>query len=73
MYRATKARYVKRTDNATGTNCKIDRIGNDLKKFTKDVNNTYEGLVSLEKYSKDFNRHFYNIPESAGEVYFTFI
>ena len=63
----------KSTDEATGdthdANCRIDRIENDLKKFSKDVNNTYESLVSFERYSRDFNLRFYNVPESAGEDY----
>ena len=59
------------TDKATGdihdASCRTDRIRNYLKKLSKDVNNTYERLVSLERYSRDFNLRFYNIPESAGE------
>ena len=59
------------TDKATGdihvANCRIDRIESDLKKLSKDVSSTYERLVSLERYSRDFNLRFYNIPETAGE------
>jgi len=58
-------------DKATGdihdANCRIDRTESDLKKFSKDVNNMYERLVSLERYSRDFNLRFYKVPESAGE------
>ena len=54
------------TDKATGdihvANCRIDRIEGDLKKLSKDVSSTYERLVSLERYSRDFNLRFYNIP-----------
>ena len=59
------------TDKATFdihvANCRIDRIEGDLKKLSKDVSSTYERLVSLERYSRDFNLRFYNIPETAGE------
>ena len=57
-------------DKATGdihdANCRIDRTENDLKTFSKDVNNMYERLVSLERHSRDFNLRFYNVPERAA-------
>ena len=51
-----KRKVRESTDKATGVNGKIDCIENDLKKFSKDVKNTYERLVP-----------FYSVPESAGE------
>ena len=49
------------------TNTRVDRIENDITKYAKEVDDTYERLLSLERYSRDFNLRFYNIPESTGE------
>jgi len=49
------------------TNTKIDRIKNDITKYAKEIDETYERLLSLERYSTDYNLRFYNIPESTGE------
>ena len=49
------------------TNTRVDRIENDITKYAKEVDDTYERLFSLERYSRDFNLRFYNIPESTVE------
>ena len=49
------------------TNIRIDRIENDVTKYAKEIDDTYERLLSLERYSRDYNLRFYNIPESTGE------
>ena len=49
------------------TNTRIDRIENDITKYAKENDETYERLLSLERYSRDYNLRFYNIPESTSE------
>lgn len=49
------------------TNARIYRIENDVTKYTKEIDETYERLSSLERYSRDYNLRFYNIPESTSE------
>lgn len=49
------------------TNTRIDRIENDITEYTKEIDETYERLLSLERYSRDYNLRFYNIPESTSE------
>ena len=49
------------------TNTRIDRIENDITKYAKEIDVTYERLLSLERYSRDYNLRFYNIPESTSE------
>ena len=46
---------------------RIDQIENDITKYAKEIDDTYERLLSLERYSRDYNLRFYNIPESTGE------
>ena len=57
----------KLTADLHDVNCRVDRIESDLGKYSKDVGSLYERLVSLKRYSRDFNLRFYNIPEVAGE------
>ena len=57
----------KLTADLHDVNCRVDRIESDLGKYSKDVGSLYERLGSLERYSRDFNLRFYNIPEVAGE------
>ena len=49
------------------TNTRIDRIENDITKQAKEIDDTYERLLSLERYSRDYKLKFYNIPESTSE------
>ena len=49
------------------TNIRIDQIENDVTKYAKEIDDTYDRLLSLERYSSDYNLRFYNIPESTGE------
>ena len=46
---------------------RIDQIENDITKYAKEIDDTYERLLSLGRYSRDYNLRFYNIPESTGE------
>ena len=55
------------TGDLHDTNKRIDRIENDITKYAKDTDETYERLLFLERYSRDYNLRFYNIPESRGE------
>ena len=48
-------------------NTGIDQIENDVTKYAKEIDDTCERLLSLERYSRDYNLRFYNIPESTGE------
>ena len=55
------------TGDLHDTNKRIDGIENNITKYAKDIDDTYERLLSLERYSRDYNLRFYNIPESRGE------
>ena len=48
-------------------NTRIDQIENDITKYAKEIDDTYERFLSLERYSRVYNLSFYNIPESTGE------
>ena len=48
-------------------NTRIDQIENDITKYAQVINDTYERLLSLERYSRDYNLRFYNISDSTGE------
>ena len=48
-------------------NTRIDQIEDVITKNAKEIDDTYERLLSLERYSRDYNLRFYNIPESTGE------
>ena len=48
-------------------NTKIDQIENYITKYAQEINDTYERLLSLERYSRDYNLRFYNISDSTGE------
>ena len=39
----------------------------EVSEFATNVNQAYERLLSLERYSRDFNLRFYNIPEDSNE------
>ena len=49
------------------TYTRIDRIENDMTKYAKEIDETYERLLSLERYSRDYNLRFFNIPDSTSE------
>ena len=49
------------------SNTRIDQIQTDITKYAKEIDVTYERLLSLERYSRDYNLRFHNIPESTGE------
>jgi len=56
-----------RIDQIDEANTRIDQIENDVTKNAKEIDDTYERLLSMERYSRDYNLRFYNIPESTGE------
>jgi len=39
----------------------------DITKYAKEIDVSHERLLLLERYSRDYNLRFYNIPESTGE------
>ena len=47
---------------------RIDQIEDDITKYAKEIDDTYERFFSLERYSRDYNLRFYNIPESTGKA-----
>ena len=48
--------------------CKVDEIGSSVQNHTTQVAQMNERLLSLERYSREYNLRFHNIPESPGEV-----
>ena len=42
-------------------------IENDITRYAKEIDETYERQLSLERYSRDYNLRFFNIPESTSE------
>lgn len=46
---------------------RISHFENDLKIRNKQTNNTFEKSLYLERYSRDYNLRFYNVPKSTGE------
>ena len=49
--------------------CKVDEIESSVKNHTTQIAQMYERLLSLERYSREYNLRFHNIPESPGEDY----
>ena len=46
---------------------RLDKLENEVSKLTTNVNQAYERLLSLERYSRDFNLRIYNIPEGSND------
>ena len=46
---------------------RVDKLENEVSKLTTNVNQAYERLLSLERYSRDFNLWIYNILEGSNE------
>ena len=46
---------------------RVDKLEDEVSKLATNVNQAYERLLSLERYSRDFNLRFYNIPEDSNE------
>ena len=44
---------------------RVDKLEDEVSKLATNVNQAYERLLSLERYSRDFNLRFYNIPEDS--------
>ena len=47
--------------------CKVDEIDVCAQSHTMQINQMYERLLSLERYSREYNLRFHNIEESPGE------
>ena len=46
---------------------RVDKLEDEVSKLATNVNQAYERILSLERYSRDFNLRFYNIPEDSNE------
>ena len=46
---------------------RVDKLEDEVSKLATNVNQAYERLLSSERYSRDFNLRFYNIPEDSNE------
>lgn len=46
---------------------KTDTLETEVNNNAASIDRAYEKLLSLERYSRDFNLRFYNIPECPGE------
>ena len=47
--------------------CKVDEIDDSVLNHAMQINQMYESLLSLERYSREYNLHLHNIEESPGE------
>ena len=47
--------------------CKVDEIESSVQNHTTQIAQMYERLPSFERYSREYNLRFHNIPESPGE------
>ena len=46
---------------------RVDKLEDEVDKRAANVNQAYERLLSFQRYSRDFNLRFYNIPEESKE------
>ena len=46
---------------------RVEKLEGEVNKHATNINQAYERLQALERYSRDFNLRFYNIPENPGE------
>ena len=46
---------------------RVDKLEDEVSKLATNVNQAYERPLSLERYSRDFNLRFYNIPQDSNE------
>ena len=47
--------------------CKVDEIESSVQKHAKQIEGMRERLLSLERYSREYNLRFHNVPESTNE------
>ena len=47
--------------------CKVDEIEVSVQNHVTTISQMYERLLSLERYSREYNLRFHNIKESPGE------
>ena len=46
---------------------RVEKLEGEVNKHATNINQAYERLQASERYSRDFNLRFYNIPENPGE------
>ena len=68
---STKESLNKKFDTLNGevhvAMTRVDKLEDEVNKLASNVNQAYRRLLSLERYSRDFNLWFYNIPEDSNE------
>ena len=47
--------------------CKVDEMESSVQKHAKQIEGMRERLLSLERYSREYNLRFHNVPESTNE------
>ena len=47
--------------------CKVDEMESSVQKHAKQIEGMRERLLSLERYSREYNLRFHNVPESTDE------
>ena len=45
----------------------VDKLEDEVSKLATNINQAYERLLSLERYSRDLNLRFHNIPQDSNE------
>ena len=48
-------------------NCKIEEIESTMQNQAQQIGAMHERFLSIERYSREYNLRFHNIPESPGE------
>ena len=57
----------KKYNNNNNARCKVDEIEVSVQNHVVQISQMYERLLSLERYSREYNLRFHNIEESPGE------
>lgn len=47
--------------------CKVDEVESHVRKHDNQIQGMYERLLSLERYSREYNLRFHNVLESYGK------
>ena len=47
--------------------CKVDEMESSVQKHAKQIEGMHERLLSLERYSREYNLRFHNVPKSTDE------
>ena len=59
--------FEKLNDDMHEANVKIDGLEGDVNKYSKLADSLKERIMALERYSREYNLRFYNIPETPRE------